>query len=395
MMRLREIRFLIVLPALIEMAGCKKPYAPPIIASNVNYLVVEGVINSGQDSTIIKLSRTVNLSGVTSSKPELSAVIAVESNQNNSYPLQEIGDGKYGSAGLNLNNTGKYRLRIKTAKGKEYVSDLEPAKADPPIDSVGFIAQENGLQIYVNTHDANNNTRYYRWEYQEAWAFHAKYHSQYITDGKELVLRTPDQETYFCFGSNASTSIVLGSSAKLIKDVIYQNPITQIASASIKIETKYSILVKQYALTSDEFIFWQNLKKNTEQLGGIFDPQPSNLNGNIHSTTDPTEPVIGYIGVTNVQQKRVFISKEQLPLTWAVAYPADCEAQTNLFCWIPLYEIDCVNQVEANLVPLGSSQLILAEIYDSTGAIIGYSSSAQECTDCTLTGVKKQPDFWK
>ena len=42
--------------------ACRKPYSPPITTANVNYLVVEGVINSGADSTIIKLSRTTPLS---------------------------------------------------------------------------------------------------------------------------------------------------------------------------------------------------------------------------------------------------------------------------------------------------------------------------------------------
>ena len=42
--------------------GCRKPYLPPVIATNSNYLVVEGVIDPGRDSTTIRLSRTVALS---------------------------------------------------------------------------------------------------------------------------------------------------------------------------------------------------------------------------------------------------------------------------------------------------------------------------------------------
>ncbi|MFI5160882.1 MAG: hypothetical protein ACHQHN_06370 [Sphingobacteriales bacterium] len=41
--------------------GCKKPYLPVIIAVSSNYLVVEGIINTGSDSTSIQLSRTVPL----------------------------------------------------------------------------------------------------------------------------------------------------------------------------------------------------------------------------------------------------------------------------------------------------------------------------------------------
>jgi hypothetical protein len=83
----------------ITLTGCKNPYNPAVTASNVNYLVVEGLINSGQDSTIIKLSRTVNISDTTKVNPELGAQVTVESDQNTIYPIQEIGKGRYASYG--------------------------------------------------------------------------------------------------------------------------------------------------------------------------------------------------------------------------------------------------------------------------------------------------------
>src|SRR5579872_4921258 len=85
--------------------GCKKNYAPPAITANYNYLVVEGVIAAGQDSTIINLSRTVNISGTTTHNPEQNAIVTVESDQNVSYAIPETDSGKYAAAPLNLDNT--------------------------------------------------------------------------------------------------------------------------------------------------------------------------------------------------------------------------------------------------------------------------------------------------
>jgi hypothetical protein len=242
---------------------CRKPYNPPAIAAPNNYLVVEGVINQGNDSTIIKLSKTVNLNAQTTVNPVLGATVTVENEQNNTWRLVSDGTGNYVSAGLNLPSQANYRLRINTGDGHQYLSDFVPAKPTPPIDSVGYTLASDGLLLYVNTHDPKNNTRYYRWDYSETWQFHSKYFSDLFLDTIHHVItaRTPAQQAYYCFGNDAASTIVLNSTEKLTQDVVYQSPLTNILYTSPKIEIKYSILVKQYALTSDAYSFYTNLKK--------------------------------------------------------------------------------------------------------------------------------------
>ena len=53
--------YLVVLGVVAVVAGCRKLYSPPIVANVNNYLVVEGVIIPGNDSTFITLSHTVNI----------------------------------------------------------------------------------------------------------------------------------------------------------------------------------------------------------------------------------------------------------------------------------------------------------------------------------------------
>lgn len=73
--------------------SCKKPYTPPAVTATTNYLVVEGLINTGSDSTIISLSRTIKLDSNTIAKPELRATISVQNDNNSNYPLTELGKG--------------------------------------------------------------------------------------------------------------------------------------------------------------------------------------------------------------------------------------------------------------------------------------------------------------
>jgi len=73
---MRKEKYILIL-VIIAMIGCKKIYAPPVISSDNSYLVVEGVINSGADSTFIKLSRTVQLSSKVGTSPELNAIVII------------------------------------------------------------------------------------------------------------------------------------------------------------------------------------------------------------------------------------------------------------------------------------------------------------------------------
>ena len=382
---------LAVLPVLI-IVSCKKPYNPPAINSPGSYLIVEGIINAGADSTVIKLSRTVNVAASTTTNPETGATVTIQSSNNSIYTLAETSTGCYSVQVLNLDVTQQYRLSIKTSNNQQYLSDFVPVNLTPAIDSVGFTVEANGIQLYVNTHDPNNNIKYYRWDYAETWQFHSKYGSLYISNGTNIVPRTQAQLIFACYGNDVSSTILLGSAAKLSQDVIYQSPLTAIISTSEKLETRYSILVNEYALTEAEYNFYLNIKKNTEQLGSIFDAQPSEIAGNIHNVTNASEPVIGYVSVCTVQSKRIFISSGQLPQTFISIYPYNCGIDTNYFS----EPKTGINDVANSLIPLPNSDIPTGTFYLPHGsAPAGYLSADQFCVDCTLRGTTTQPSFWK
>ena len=65
--------------------SCRKPYNPPAINQPNGYLVVEGVINPGADSTSIMLSRTVNISSNLTVNPVTGANVSVLRDDNVAY----------------------------------------------------------------------------------------------------------------------------------------------------------------------------------------------------------------------------------------------------------------------------------------------------------------------
>jgi hypothetical protein len=355
----------------LVVSGCKDVYNPSLKNPGYNYLVVEGNIVAGNDSTFIHLSRTVAVNDTSTVQPELNATVKVEGQGGEIYQLQEEGNGVYFSTPLNINLNENYRVHIFTSNGREYASDYVPVKQAPPIDSVSWTYDPaTGVAIYVNTHDATNNSRYYRWQYVETWEHRSKYRSELIYDAsiRNVRSRQPSEQIYRCWNVNVNTSgeILIATSAGLSSDVIYQKPLLTIPYGSKKIDWVYSVLVTQYVLTKEAYEYWDNLKKNTESLGSIFDPQPFADYGNMHAITDPSEPVLGYISACSASEQRIYIDRNQV--LWPLSFPpcVDTTAAPNM--------IDAVFS--------GPGYLPIDYVFPP-GTVFG---SSLECVDCRITG---------
>jgi len=372
----KTLRNILFLAISISAVSCRKLYTPDISAAASGYLVVDGMINL-TDSTFVMLSRTVNLSSTSTSNPELKAVVTIESGKGGTYPLTEKGKGVYAAAPLNLSSSDTYRLRIVTAAHSTYTSDFVAAKVTPPIDSLITRVQDDGVHLSINAHDATNNTQYYRWDTAETWTFDSYFQSFYYWDGMSFVYRTA--QIHHCWGNFNSTASLLASTVMLSKDVVSDRPIDFIEASSEKLHERFSILIKQYALTKDAYD--TKLKNNTEDLGEVFNAQPSSLTGNLHNVIDASEPVIGFISAGTISQTRIFIDNSALPAAYNVAYNTATPYTAitcPLFTPLPEFYNDLFNLKNPYNVPIQPG--------------VG---SWPLCVDCTLRGTNVQPAFWK
>lgn len=379
-MKTRRHLYYLIFAAIIMTTCCKQVYNPPATNTNNNYLVVSGFINSGNDPTTITLTRTSNLTATTPPVTEDNAQLLVEGDKGYSSQLFPLGSGQYSSNGLNLDNTQNYRLKIITSNGSTYTSDFTPVKPSPPIDSISWQMGDTAVYVYANTHDPQNNTRYYRWDYVETWEYHSHYQSYlHYNPGDSSIFTNATVVPHVCWHTSNSNNILIASSAKLSSDVIFRQPLNLIPINAEKISVKYSINVTQYAITADEFNYWDALQKSTEQTGTLFDQQPSQITGNIHCITNPNEPVIGYIGVGSVTSARIFIDNSQVA-PW-------------------FYNDGCLQMLvnnDAADIAFAIAQGYLPEADKYVGiALVGYYFSDAPCVDCTLTGGSDvKPSFW-
>lgn len=378
---MRTFRHIIILFAAALMVavmiyGCKEKYLPEIKDNNVNYLVVEGLINIGTDSTIFTLSRTFKLNNNPIEAPEKGAIVQVESDAGVTYVLPElIKAGRYGRPPLGADPTKKCRLRIRTMDNREYLSDFVESETSPPFD-LNFDIKNDALNFYISTHDPAGKSIYYQHSYVETWEYHSPIRSIYkIENGSDAVVlrKFPEDDITTCWRILPSSNIVLSSTANLLGGHLAGKLITSVSGTSPKLAVEYSILVKQIVLTPDGFKFFETLRNNTENIGSIFDAQPSQMFfGNVRSTTDPAETVIGFVSAGTVFEKRLLIQVSDLPVEWLkVSLDLECEESIN-----PISAL----RVNKRFIPIDALR----------------GTELLRCVDCRLQGGSTQrPSYWK
>ena len=371
---LRGKIFIIILAVI----GCVEPYYPPAISELANVLVVDGFINSTESSVTVKMtfaSSIVEDSGI--ERAVTGALVQIEDEADNVYTLNETSNGLYNLMNLNLGMSKKYRLSISTSAHKQYYSEFIRLTSCPSIDSITWkpSIQSPGININVNTHDDSGNTRFYQWTFEETWEYTSRYGASMKKE--QGVVLPNDLNVSRCYISKSSTEILVASSDGLVSDAIRNHSLVFIPVRSQKVSHKYSILVKQRALTREAYNFWVQLKKSTESLGSLFDPLPGQVLGNLYSNTDPGEPVLGYFSGGETSEQRIFVHISDLPNELRLSPIINCGVDSMGFAVIQNYP---------DMFLIGTA---------GNPPNVYVTSSEKNCMDCRDDGgTLTRPEYW-
>lgn len=364
--------------------ACIEPYDPPLTNEHLNLLVVDGFLNATDDRAIVSITHSLPVKSTDPVPAESGALVWIEDEEGTAFVLTETGLGRYEGDVPGATANARYRLLIRTPRNREYASEFVHILETPPIDSVTYSVDADGVQFEVSTHDPTGTSRNYRWTFEETYEYKASFNSLYIFEGEELVVRPHDQSIFTCWRTNPSTDIIIGSTKHLKSSIVSKFPVVFMPKESVKISVEYSLLVRQQALTDEAYEYWLNLERTTEHLGSLFDPLPSEVQGNMRSINDPSETVIGYFDAGTVQEQRIFVKRNELPRELIGAYRRDggCQLDT-----IPVAEISQLHKPTAYIVDA---------VYGMGPFIIGYTRSERACVDCTSAGgTTEKPLFWE
>lgn len=375
--RIYSLKYLIASLLLIS-ESCIVPFSPPEVSLDEQYLVVDGFFNvGGKDSSRIELRRTQNVNQTNQPVIETGAAITVEAEAGGTYAFVESGAGAYVLPPGVYAMEDKYRVRIRTVNGQEYLSDFVTVSRTPAIDSVSYKLDRvrNAMIFYVNAHDEQNKTRFYRWKFEETWEYESTYSSALEIVDSQIVSRK--ENITKCWGNKKSGSILLGSTVRLSSDIIKDLPLNIVPISTNKLFRKYSILVKQYGLSREAFEYWTELSKSTQLTGGLFDPQPAQVTGNIKNIADPKSLVFGYFSASTEETRRITISPN------LGIFPRCTEPDT-----IP---VQCTGFPD-DPCAFNTQQLLLTYWGPRSDSVL---VATPECTDCRASGgTNRKPSFW-
>jgi hypothetical protein len=391
---------------------CIDPYYPKL-GGYTSLLVVDGLITDSNNSYIINLSRTFQDQNSNPSKVS-DAIMYISDDNGNRSNLINKGNGVYKTDSTQFKGIpGRtYVLHISTNDGQEYESDPCTMYPVSEIDSVYFAKDQqltnngtqslDGISIYLDSKDADNN-QYLRWYYEETWKYKVPYPKKFnYVKGAD-----PDIPGFipvsnikeFCWNNRRSDEILIrsinnGQTEKIKKQPVFFIP----TEKSSRLLYQYTVLVKQYSISKNEYDFWDNLKQVNETGNNIFARQPYSVLSNLHSRTNPKERVLGFFQVSAVSQKRENIIFDEVGYMGLHFYSNDCSAMSmdpsfwNNLCMCPPPTWDDVFRNMSS----SAYNYFTEPLYDPTGRILlKVVFTRPECADCEPSGSANEPYFWK
>jgi hypothetical protein len=303
---------------LLAFSGCIEPYSPAISENGGNVYVVSGEVTDLPGYQYLTVSVASSIS-----EPKYNPVShctgTIEDDKGNSFSMEEYETGKYRVwmdktylvAGI------YYRLQLKMPTGENIQSDFDRMPGPSVIDSVYFNRQEkyintigmnvNGLQFYVDFHSDDTDNRYFRWVANETWEYHAPLPKVYYYDGSEHKVWPPDYSLQVCWSTKPDIHIFTLSTANLPSNSYQMFPVHYVSNSTNRLLIEYSVLLSQYSLSRAAFVFWEQLRINSDKQGGLYETQPLPVEGNLHNLSFPENKVIGFFGASSVAQKRIFV----------------------------------------------------------------------------------------
>jgi hypothetical protein len=331
---MKRVGYIILLTVL---AGCSKVYKPDIEKVDP-FLVVEGHISTlpGTNTVYITKSKSYNENPYFDGLP--GAEVRVSDDRGNTYNYSDVGTGMY-TLRLDEGNTAlvgrTYTLKIITPDGNIFESSPQKIVASPPIKTIDCSYNQqtiltedsygdpmeitfDGFDILAETQGILASDNYYFY----SWLGYEEHHSviQYVPEfgppvSMDLYRHRPLNGKYSSIinTANADEYDNFHLQNKEILFIVYDDLTNYVPpkpdTFDITGEAFNGLLfrLRQSSLSPDAYDFYNEVEKQLDAGGRLFDPVSPLIAGNIQCVNDPEVKVIGVFYAADVAEKYEYL----------------------------------------------------------------------------------------
>jgi hypothetical protein len=386
------MRFFILYGGFFFFLSCVEPYDFKVPDTNQRLVVVDGLLTDKPMTHLVRLSYTYPLDTFYFN-PVGGANVSILRDDLQETDFMETKVGEYTSPSTFFGMPGRsYKLRIRLNDGAEYESEFVEMVASPPIDSIYgryeelLLNDENrtikGIQFYIDTHDESNDSRFFRFEWSETYKINVPLPSAYVYDFELDTVLLREEMVGECYRSFEPNELIIGTSIDDQLSRLSEQPIRLVDQNSQRLRTRYSIKVRQLAITKNAYNYYRQLKENNESGGSLFDQQQGTVYGNVKRIGNQSETVLGYFEVAGETELRSFFTP----------YQFDDPFNTPLFL-VPCFSETISSSYDSLALNLTlDPTLQIHTINTMTGR---YILADRLCTDCSWYATTVKPEFWE
>ena len=366
--------------------GCRQRFQPDIDESDP-VLVVDGILHNQKGPYTVTLSQSTQMNDP-EFIPYQECRVTIMDDAGAREDLVETRPGVYKSKKDGLRGAiGKsYRLRVETPTGRVFQSDFQKMPPSTGIDSL-YVKKEYrispdeeipdipGYRFYVNTGKPGNDSTYFLWKMKETFEYTADHMLDAIFTQGEVRWVHQRDTLYRCWKRQKVTSFFTANTANLEGSGINGQPLHFVGSDSRRLQQRYSMLLQQYHISKEAYLFWKNLQDQLSEKFYLFSSQPYQIEGNITPVDDSQGFALGFFTVASVREKRLYVDRPDFEFYYDVCEPYPSIG--SLFIQAPNDDTTYITEV----IYKGNITLAIAAVW---------------CIDCrSLGGELEKPEFWK
>jgi hypothetical protein len=366
--------------------SCIIPFIPDIDSKDVNKYVISGQVKDNTEDQTVSVSMASPI-GDPQYIPVSGCYVRIFDDQGNEFRMHESGSGIYN---VTIDRSYlipgiSFKVDILTPDGTSLESEFDKMNECPVVDSVyyslrelptetvGYVNQE--LQFYVDLNGGNIDSRFYRWEVIETWEYHMRFAREWFYDGSVHRIVPPDYSRNVCWSTELVRNVYTISTENLVENKYRKLPLNFVDNHTSRLMYGYSLLINQFALSEAAYSYWDQLRINSVEQGGLYEKQPLSIKGNLRNKTNPDQEVLGFFSASSVKSKRIFVRNVE---GLEIDFGGYCNPDT--------------------LEHFGFKEI---NPYDYPAFLAGdqltffYIVLPSECVDClTLGGTNVKPDYW-